>query len=289
MTETLANNGLGIHMLSTKRISTVLLSMALGACGGGSGNQIISPIADNQAVGGFWTTQYTVASGENMGDVIDSEAIVSDTGEYFLYSKNTTNGCAGLGFGQLSAAGNAVTGTVDFATVQYTTIPGIVTNCVYPDGSTSGTGTVTGDVTQQSSLTITESGTTSMGTALPAATTTWAFSNLYLNPSSLATISGNYNDGGATLTIDTNGVIVEQDADGCEINGQISIINSSYNVYGVQFTFSNCTGTDASLNGVSASGLVMLDTSTSPVTLVGGVNGTVDGEFFAEAFELPMM
>ncbi len=128
-----------------------------------------------------------------------------------------------------------------------------------------------------------------MGTALPTDTTTWTFSNLYMNPSSLATIAGNYSDGNVTLNINGSGVIFEQDANGCVINGQVSTINTSYNAYAVQITISDCTGADAALNGASFSGLATLDTNTSPTTLLAGVNGTVGGQTYALFYEIPKM
>jgi hypothetical protein len=280
-------------MVSPKHIIAAAAFASISACGGGGGTAgggtAPPPTATTQSVGGIWTSQFTVTSGANTGDVINAEGIVSENGQYFLYSKNTNNGCAGLGFGQLSVNGSTVSGDEDFVTVQYSTIPGVTTNCVYPDGSTSGTGTVDGNVTQRQSLTVTATGTTSLGNALPSETTTWSFSSLYMNPSSLATIAGNYDDGGPTLSIDANGVIFEQDPNGCILNGQVSIINASYNAYGIRVTFSNCTGTSASLNGVTATGLAVLDTSTNPITIVGGLTGNIGGKVFAEAIEIPKM
>ena len=275
------------YMLSTAALAT------LAACGGGSGSTgggtTPPPSATTQSVGGIWTTQYTVTSGANTGDVIVAEGIASETGQYFAYSKNTTNGCAGLAFGQLSVNGSNVSGNEDAAIVRYSTAVGGATNCVYPDGSTSATGTITGTVAQRASLMLTATGTTSLGGALPAEATTFTFSSLYLNSSSLATIAGNYNDGGPTMTVDANGAIFEQDPNGCVLSGQVSIINSSYNAYGIQLTFANCTGTNANLNGVTASGLVTLDTSTSPTTIVGGLTANVAGQLFVEVFTLPRM
>jgi hypothetical protein len=278
-------------MLSIKHAVTVSVFITLAACGGGSsgGGTTPPPPATTQSVGGIWTTQYTVTSGANTGDVIVAEGIASETGEYFAYSKNTTNGCAGLAFGQLSVNGSSVSGNEDAAIVRYSTAVGGATNCVYPDGSTSATGAITGTVSQRASLMLSATGTTSLGGALPAESTTFTFSSLYLNASSLATIAGNYNDGGPTMTVDANGAIFEQDPNGCVISGQVSIINSSYNAYGIQLTFANCTGTSASLNGVVASGLVTLDTATSPATVIGGITGTISGQLFVEAFNLPRM
>ncbi|HTD74132.1 MAG TPA: hypothetical protein VK652_11440 [Steroidobacteraceae bacterium] len=242
----------------------------------------------DQSPGGIWTSQYTVTSGANTGDVIQAEGIVSETGQYFAYSKDTTTGCAGLEFGQLSVSGANATGTGNSAMVRYSTMPGGATNCVYPDGSTSATGTLAGQVAARASLMVTATGTTSLGSAL-IETTNYTFSSLYLNPSSLAAIAGNYNDGGLNMTLDANGAVFEQGPNGCVMSGQVSIINASYNAYGIQLTFANCTGTSAGLNGVVASGLLTLDTATSPATVIGGISGSIGGELFVEAFNLARM
>jgi hypothetical protein len=278
------------RMNITARASGALSLLFLAACGrggGGSGSSNDPPPATNQAVGGIWTTQYTVTSGTNTGDVIDALALISENGQYFEYGKNTTNGCAAIGFGNVSASGTTLSGSGDYVVVQYTTIPGVTVDCVDPDGSDSGTSSITGSITQRVSADITETDTTSMGTVIPESTQTYTFSSLYLNPSSLSTIAGNYADGSATLSISGSGVISEQDSNGCVLSGQVSIINATYNAYAVQVSWANCTGSDTVLNGVSVSGLVTFDTSQSPAALVGGVSGNVSGKAFAEIFDLP--
>jgi hypothetical protein len=266
--------------------------LTLAACGGGGGggvaNGIPTPVM-NESVGGIWTTQYTVNSGANAGDVIQAEGIVSETGQFFAFSKNTTNGCAGIALGSLSVNGANVSGTENATIVRYSTISGVNTSCIYADGTTSATGTITGQIASRASLTLTATGMTSQGNALPSETTTFSFSNLYLNSSSFAAIAGNYNDLGATMTVDANGAIFEQDTNGCVLSGQVSIINASYNAYSVQLTFANCTGSEIALNGVTASGLVTLDNQVSPIAVVGGITATVNGQAVAEIFELPRM
>ena len=277
-------------MVSLKGVIVGGTLVVLSACGGGDGaSSSTPPTATNQSAGGIWNTQYTVTSGANTGDVVDAVGIITENGQYFVVSKNTNNGCAALGFGNLSADGSSISGNEDAAIVQYTTISGVTPNCVYPDGSTSGTASITGTVSQRQSLSITEMATTSMGMALPTDTTTWTFNSLYMNPSSLATIAGNYSDGNVTLNINASGVVFEQDANGCVINGQVSTINASYNAYAVQFTVSSCTGADAFLNGASFSGLATLDTTASPATLIAGVNGNAGGEPYALFYEFPKM
>jgi hypothetical protein len=280
-------------MRSIKHLLAAAGLAILAACGGGGGSHIATgttpaPGATDQSMGGIWTSQYTVTSGVNTGDVIQAEGIVSETGQYFAYSKNTTNGCAGLEFGQLSVSGANVTGTGSSGIVRYSTSQGVTTTCVYPDGSTSATGTLAGQVTARANLMITATGTTSLGGPL-IETTNFTFSSLYLNPSSLAAIAGNYNDGGLTMTVDANGAVFEQNPNGCVITGQVSVINAAYNAYGVSVSFSSCSGTSAGLNGVAASGLITLDASTSPATVIGGVTANIGGQTFVEVFDLARM
>jgi len=269
-----------MHLKPWKTAALASAVISVCACGGGG-----SSAPANQSVSGIWTDQYTAGSGINSGDAINAIALVAENGEYFSLAENTITGCADLTFGTLSTTGSTVSGTSDWAEVEYTTIAGSSATCVETDGSISGTGTITGTVAQQASLSLTETDTTSAGTVLPAYATTATFSDAYSTPSALTSIAGNYNDGGNTFTISSDGTIFEQDTNGCVINGTVSIIDASYNVYGMQLTFSGCTS-NANLNGVSLSGLVTLDSTSSPVAIVGGVNGTADGFFVATAFQL---
>ena len=84
-----------------------------------------------------------MTSGANNGDTINGLAIATEQGDFITISKNTNNGCASVGFGQGSVSGTSASGTADWAIVQYSTIPGVVTDCTEPDGTRSGT-TLTG-------------------------------------------------------------------------------------------------------------------------------------------------
>ena len=272
-------------MRSTQRLGVTLLVIAgLSACGGGGGSSTgssnNSAPPPNQSPGGIWTTQYSVTSGPNTGDMIKAVAIVSENGEFYYAARNQNNGCAEVGFGQASVTGNSISGNVDVAIVQYTTIAGVNATCTYQDGSTSGTGTISGTIAQRASMTLTVSGTTSIGMALDPETESWTFSSSYDTASSLATVAGNYTDGSDTLSIDGNGVIFEQDpATGCVTNGQISTIDTQYNTYAISLTPSNCTGSFAAVNGVTFTGLATFDQTVSPSQLAFGVSANVGGSF----------
>ena len=263
---------------------TLLIIAGLSACGGGgssgSGNSP-PPSQTNQSPGGIWTSQYTVTSGPNMGDMIMAEAIVSETGQFYYAARNQTNGCAEIGFGQASVSGNSISGNVNAAVVQYSATAGVNTACTYPDGSTSATGTISGTVSQRSSMSLTVTETTSAGAALGSDTESWAFSSIYDETSSLATVAGNYTDGSDTLSIDSNGVVFEQDpTTGCVINGQVGVLDAQYNAYSISVTFSSCMGSAASANGLTMTGLATLDQTVSPAQLNFGISASVSGGQF---------
>ena len=96
------------------------------------------------------------------------------------------------------------------------------------------------------------------------------------NSSSTSAVSGNYTDNvtGTVLSINTGGVMTSQNAsNSCVLNGSISTQDGSHNVYEVAYTYGNCTGTYAVLNGVQFTGLATLNPSLSPVQLTMAVTG----------------
>jgi hypothetical protein len=146
----------------------------------------------------------------------------------------------------------------------------------FSDKSTHGTGKVTGTVQARSSLNgntqfTTDAGNTSTGTL------SLTFEALYNRASSLTTISGNFTNtatGSAVVTIGTDGAIFSQNpSTGCVLNGTVSIINSSYNVYRIEFSNANCQGQYAALNGVQFTGLAVLDNTQTPEAVIAGVTG----------------
>lgn len=167
--------------------------------------------------------------------------------------------------GVAQVSGNALALSVD----GYSAFP-----VAFSDGSTYGIGTVNGTVTTGSSISAMMSFTTNGGTAT---TGNWSlsYSPLSNDSSSTSTISGNYTDTttGAVLSINSNGSMNSQNANnGCVLNGSVSTTDGSLNIYQVSYSFGNCTGTYAVLNGVEFTGLATLNPS-SPAQITMAVTG----------------
>jgi hypothetical protein len=247
------------------RVALAMSLCLLCACGGGSSGGGGS--TTNASVGGIWAGTDPVSGLEIVG-------LVDEAGEFhFIRSDGAQY------VGNASVSGNSVTASYD----GYTPL-----GSAFPDGSTHGTGTLSGTVTERVSI----SGTTQFMTAAGSSqggALSLSFNSLYNTPSSLATISGNYTDpsSGDVISINGDGAITWQDpATGCLGNGMISIIDATYNAYRVQFDYANCTGQAAVLNGVQFSGLAALDTTGSPQQAIAGVTGTAGGVTYSVVITL---
>lgn len=149
----------------------------------------------------------------------------------------------------------------------------------FADGSTYGTGTVTGTIAARQSFNGHTTFTTTKGTTYTG-TLTLTFNALYNVPSSLSTIAGNYTDSatGDVVTIGSNGSVFSQSAvTGCVVNGTVTVINPSYNAYEFQLSYANCSGVYVVYNGLTVTGLGTFDNATSPVEVIAGGTGSIGG------------
>jgi hypothetical protein len=241
-----------------------LIGAGLSACGGGGGSSDPPP-AQNASPGGIWKGMDPISG-------LSVSGVITESGQLqFIRSDGA------MYYGSVTTSGNSVSGSYTGVTPTGTT---------FSDGSTSGTGTFSGTVQARQTL----SGTLSFKTANGNSTSgsgTFTFDSLYTSGSSLATIAGNYTDtpDSAVVNVNSNGVIFSQSpTTGCVINGQVSIIDAAYDAYSISYTFSSCTGAAAYLNGTTATGLGVLDTSVSPVVAYIGVENNGAGYVLTEAF-----
>jgi len=159
-----------------------------------------------------------------------------------------------LYWGTVVSSGNQITAALTGAALRGLT---------FADGSTSGTGSISGTIQPRVSISANSSFTTALGS-----TTTGTVSLNYLpsynDDSSLALIAGTYFDSfwyfGEGFNIASNGDIFFQDpVNSCVINGKVAIINSAYNAYDIRYSYSNCTAGFGYLNGVTFEGLAAYD------------------------------
>jgi hypothetical protein len=245
-----------------KALAVGMTTLALCACGGGGGG--LSPAIGNAPPGGIW-------QGTDPLTNLALYGIVSEAGAFnFLRSDGAQY------FGTLTTSRNNLSGT-------FTGVPPI--GKTFSDGSTYGAGTLSGTIQARTTISATYNFTTAKGRN-SSASGSLTFNSLYFSQSSLPTIAGNYSDsyGNSVINLTSSGVVFDQQlTTGCVINGQISIINSAYDAYQVQYTFSSCLGSYAVLNGTTATGLAAVDTTANPVVAyVGVANDTVPYALNAE-------
>ena len=87
------------------------------------------------------------------------------------------------------------------------------------------------------------------------------------------------------INVNNDGELYSQDPKShCITNGTVSVIDSAFNLYRVQYTFSNCKGHHKDLNGKLAEGLATLDNTRSPEAMILGVEVPSAGYAFAGVF-----
>jgi hypothetical protein len=235
-------------------------SGAGGSGGGGSGGSNASP-------GGIW-------NGTESQSGLAVIGVVDEAGEFhFIRADNVQYA------GAASVSGSSVSASIEGFTPAGT---------VFPDGSTHGTGMLTGSVVERSSMSGNTTFTTDKGSTTTG-TISLTFNSLYNRTSSLDTISGNFTDpiSGDVIAVSTNGTLSWRDPPtGCTGSGTVSIINASYDVYRVQFSYVGCTGSAAVLNGVQFSGLGILDNTVLPERAIVGVNGQSGTSKYAVVYTL---
>jgi len=236
-------------------------ALALAGCNGTVDIGGSNPMPTNQSATGIWDGTDSV-TGLNVAGYVDSagEAV-------FIRSDGV----------QFAGATQVSGDTLVAAVVGYTNF-----GSMFNDGSTYGLGTLNGTVASGSTLTLTLSFTTNGGTA---ETGSWSltFSTLTNSGSSLSAISANYTDtaSGSVVSISGNGVMTGQDpANSCVVNGTITVINSSYDIYQVSLTYESCTGSYAVLNGLTLTGLAAFNPNTSPTQLTICIAGASSGGKF---------
>lgn len=230
-------------------MATVIGSIILGGCGGGGGgsSSIVPP--KPQSVAGLWQGTYSES-----GTVIDDlRCLIADNGQLacLLFDQDGT-----------PSAGADGDVTVDIDTVNGSGAAFAVPGNILPDGTTVGSLTITGGtVKTQTSLNLTVDIGGSSGTVAAS------YDPMYDRASDLATVAGTYTQftfiqEPSSFSVDANGLLFFQSQSGCTGNGQVSVVDSTVNMYSVSLTLANCNAMDGDYTGLG----YMTD-----------VNGTNDG------------
>jgi hypothetical protein len=238
---------------SIRLIGATAALCALAACN--STDDSGSTVTTNASATGVW-------SGSDSVSGLGFTALINSAGQASFIRSD------GVQFvGTVQVSGNTLAVTVD----GYTNFGG----ANFSDGSTYGIGTLDGTVTTASTLTATLTFTTNDNTAI-SGNLSLTYQALSSSGSSAAAVSGNYTDTvtGAVLSITSAGVMTSQNATtGCVLNGSISTGDTTTDLYEVAYSFADCTGAYALLNGVQFTGLASLNTTVSPAQLTMAVTG----------------
>lgn len=224
-----------------KQFITILLSglfaLLFTACGGGSSGST-TPTTVNP--NGLWAGTQVVNG-------------VSADVQYIVYNNEIQ--------------GYSVGANAGFAGVSSVSGDQISANYNIYDGDTSlaiGSGSASGTVVEQSSITGTFSN--SLG---QTGTLNLVFGNEYNNPSSLSYVAYDYTTTGGSFTISSSGVLTGN-VDGCTINGNVSVPDSSVNIYDISYTLSgaSCLG----IGNYSGLGTITYSTDYAAYVLQAGMS-----------------
>lgn len=155
----------------------------------------------------------------------------------------------------------------------------------FADGSTLANCNFSGSAVLRASMDLDLSCKTRGGLEF-AETLALEFDPVYDRDASLETVAGNYRTlNENVLSIAPDGLLYLQDAaTGCVVNGEVTVITASSNLYNVVLQYDSCTGPDERLNGSRFDGFAQLDDTAPPEALVIAVIGGV-GDLVAAAFE----
>ena len=216
-----------------------------GSSGGGGGTNPPPPSGPVVPVNpaGLWDVAGTIN-----GNVVSEVALIAE-GKYYALATTNEFGCADITGGTYMAAGGVYAGS-SFTGSGMTLL---LNGCSAPLGQTGYVAYTVNGSLMGSSLNLSfEVG----GSLIP--TLGAAMDKLYSEPSSLARLTGNWDDAGNTLTINPDGTYFEQQSTGCVVSGTYAIIDATHNLYRVSLQVSNCT---ASTVGIAFTGLGFVDDS----------------------------
>jgi len=241
-----------------------LLLLLVTACSDGAGPPASPPVSPpvspppvvNQSPGGVWN-----GTRPNGTSII---VLISESGEIRI-----VDAFGNQGFGTV-----VVTNETDI-TSDYLLAPPFGGSLI--DGSDSGSCNLVGIIQERQTIDYDVACTTSLGGAF-GGTILLTYDPAYDMDSSIARIAGTFDVQGDVLTIDVNGALFLQNTQtGCVANGQVTLLDTQWNLYSVSLTTESCQGESAPLNGANWEGLVTILVAEGAEALVGGLTADVNG------------
>jgi hypothetical protein len=248
----------------TKLLTLILASSILVGCGGPRSSDT-TPIASNKSLGGLWRGPMMTPSGASVTGFM----LVTADGHFAAEADNIADHCADVSQGALTASGATFTGQENVGIIDYNVSIGVQIDCAYSDGAVSGKGTLTGNVVESATLSTNNEATTSFGGVLPSGSANLIYDALYDQPSSLDIVAGTWTLlTGATISVSAEGAINSQDTNnGCTETGKVSVIDPIHNAYALSVSFAGCGDSAAALDGLTGTGLLMINNAVTPNTL----------------------
>lgn len=225
-------------MNTSTRFFLLILScgLFLSSCGGGGGGVAVTPTPVATKPGGLWFGTST-----SPGVTIDIGGVITEDGEGRFEDDNGTQ------YVITSISGNDGAIEINFnAYAQF--------GYQFLDGSTSGTGSISGTVVERSAF----SGSFSFSTG-ESGTISMVYEPIYDRDSSLAKLAGSWDEGFGIMTVDPNGSFFEQDQFGCVYDGQASIIDAMFNAYRLTMTVSSCALDNGDYSGIGVLADLIVD------------------------------
>jgi PKD repeat protein len=246
--------------------------------------QVLQP-----TVGGVWRGTEVLAN----GDKVDYAILVSENGSVFAEGKNETTGCSQVFNGGITTPNTQLNfaGYID----GILSAPAGQIPCVYPDGSTSVSGTVFGTVVAQKSIQITVKTQTTAGTSFSDIINA-TFDDIYIAPRKPTDLNGTYTDPttGLIFTFAPDSTYSRADSitatdptTGCVLNGRAFQDDIYHNSFTLEGNLTGCQGQYANLIGTSGTGLMVFDDRDTPSQIVGGITAWVGSTRYIVVFDYP--
>ena len=246
-----------------------LLALFAACSNGGGGSAPPNPpppVVLNASPGGVW-----IGTRPNGTDII---VLIDEAGEFRIL-----DAFGNLAFGQM-----VVSNGTDVAS-SYLIAPPFGGSLF--DGSDSAACNLSGTIVERQSIDYDIDCLSSLNTAF-GGSIMLTYVPIYDMDSSIARVAGMYDAQGDVLTVDVSGAFFLQDSQtGCVANGQVSILDPAWNMYGVNMTTGNCQGPSAPLNGAQWVGLATIQTVPGAEAVIIGLTADVNGLPVALVMALP--